>query len=161
MQSFRSRRDRQEGLRDEHPLPADPGRRHPLRHVPDLAAPNATETPNPGSHPLLSADLYHERGYLITIRCGRHSYYDAENDDGYWEWEPEEYLNITFDMRPDDMTDKGVPNMVATVAQVLADRPKAAALILTRPTPRAAGRRTGTRGPAPDAPHTEPVGTNR
>ena len=102
----------------------------PLRHVADLAAPNATETATPAGHPLLSADLYHERGYLVTIRSGRHGYYDAEDDDGYWEWEPEEYLDITFDMRTDDMTGKGVPHMVATVAQVLAGQPEDAALVL-------------------------------
>ena len=102
----------------------------PLRHAADLVAPNATDTPTPGGHHLLSADLYHERGYLVTIRSGRHAYYDAEDDDGYWEWEPEEYLDITFDIHTNDMTDKGIPNMVATVAEVVADRPEDAALVL-------------------------------
>ncbi|AYF30452.1 hypothetical protein CSH63_23985 [Micromonospora tulbaghiae] len=103
----------------------------PLRHVADLAAPDAAETPTPAADQLLSADLYEERGYLVSISSGRDGYYDAEDDDGaYWEWEPEEYVDISFDMRTDDMADKGVPNMVATVARVLAYRAEDAALVL-------------------------------
>ncbi|MEW2383671.1 SitI3 family protein [Micromonospora sp. NPDC047707] len=103
----------------------------PLRHVADLAAPDATETPTPAGHQLLSSDLYEERGYLVTISSGRNGYYDAEDDDdAHWEWEPEVYVDIGFDMRTDDMADKGVPNMVTTVARVLADRPEDAALVL-------------------------------
>ncbi|MFG1953973.1 SitI3 family protein [Micromonospora sp. NPDC048830] len=103
----------------------------PLRHVADLAAPDATETPTPAANRLLTCDRYEERGYLVSISSGRNGYYDAEDDaDAYWEWEPEEYVDISFDMRTGDMADKGVPNMVATVARVLADRAEDAALVL-------------------------------
>ena len=103
----------------------------PLRHVADIASPDATETPTLAGNQLLSSDLYEEHGYLVSINSGRHGYYDAEADDGaYWEWEPEVYVNISFDMRTDDMAGKGVPNMVVTVARVLADRTEDAALVL-------------------------------
>jgi hypothetical protein len=103
----------------------------PLRHVAEIAAPDAAETPTPAGNQLLSADLYDERGYLVSISSGHNGYYDAEDDDGaYWEWEPEEYVDVSFDMRTDDMVDKGVPNMVTTVARLLAERPEDAALVL-------------------------------
>ncbi|WP_435871794.1 SitI3 family protein [Micromonospora echinofusca] len=47
----------------------------------------------------------------------------AEDDEGSrWEWEPETYVNVGFRMRADDISDKGIPNMLATVGRVLASR---------------------------------------
>ncbi|WP_018790519.1 SitI3 family protein [Salinispora arenicola] len=103
----------------------------PLDQVAELAAPEATEKPIPPGHPrLLSADLYEQCGYAVSITEGSHGYYDAEDDDGArWEWEPDTYVNIGFRMRADDMGDKGIPNMLATVARVLNGRPEDAALV--------------------------------
>jgi hypothetical protein len=103
----------------------------PLDQVAELAAPEATEKPaSPGHTRLLSADLYEQCGYALSITAGSHGYYDAEDDDGSrWEWEPDTYVNLGFRMRADDMGDKGVPNMLATVARVLSGRPEDAALV--------------------------------
>ncbi|MFY1702960.1 SitI3 family protein [Micromonospora sp. WMMA1923] len=102
----------------------------PLQQVADLAAPHATETTAPAGNRLLSADLYAELGYLISITSGHHGYYDAEDDnDTYWEWEPEQYTDISFDMRTDDLADKGIRNMAAAVARILTRRTEDAALV--------------------------------
>lgn len=103
----------------------------PLHQIAELAAPEATEKPAPAGHPrLLSADLYEQLGYAVSITAGSNGYYDAEDDNGSrWEWEPDTYVNIGFRMRADDMGDKGVPNMLAAVARVLASRPEDAALV--------------------------------
>lgn len=103
----------------------------PLDQVAELVAPEATEKPAPPGYPrLFSADLYERCGYAVSITAGSHGYYDAENDDGSrWEWEPDTHVNIGFRMRADDMGDKGVPNMIATVARILTDRTEDAALV--------------------------------
>jgi len=103
----------------------------PLRQIADIAAPEATEKPAlPGHRPYLSAGLYDQLGYAITFTKGTNGYYSAEADNGeLWEWEPENYVNITFRMRADDGGEMGVPNMLATVARVLENRPENAALI--------------------------------
>ncbi|MEV7227352.1 SitI3 family protein [Polymorphospora sp. NPDC051019] len=102
----------------------------PLRDVVEIAAPDAIETRTPAGGQLFSSALYEERGYLISLSSGRNGYYDAEDDDGYWEWEPAEFVNISFDMAKDDQVVEGVSNMVVTVARVLAGRPEDAALVL-------------------------------
>jgi hypothetical protein len=103
----------------------------PLEQVAALAAPNATETSSPAGNRLLSADLNEERGYSVSITSGTRGYYDAEDDEGAaWEWEPDRYVDINFRMSKNDPTDMGTPNMVSAVAQVLAERPEDAALVL-------------------------------
>ncbi|MFG3421227.1 SitI3 family protein [Micromonospora sp. NPDC049460] len=103
----------------------------PLEEVAELAAADVTEMPTPTDNPrLFSARLYEERGYALTIYAGRHGYYDAEDDDGTrWEWEPETYVDLDFSMHADDLVDKGIPNMAAAVARVLAGRSEDAALV--------------------------------
>lgn len=104
----------------------------PLDHVADLVAVEPAEKPRPsGTNPrLLSARLYDTRGYALTISSGSQGYFDAEADDGArWEWEPETYVDIDFSMRADDLVDKGIPNMMQTVARVLAARQEDAALV--------------------------------
>jgi hypothetical protein len=96
----------------------------------ELAAPATTSTPSLDDGGNLSLDLYQESGYLINIRSGTNGYFDAEDDgETHWEWEPSKYVNITFYMQKSEPS-RGVSTMVATVAQVLADRPEDAALVL-------------------------------
>jgi hypothetical protein len=103
----------------------------PLEQVAELAAPDATETSTMSGKRMLSAPLYEEYGYVVDITSGSHGYYDAEDDDGsLWIWEPDTYVDVNFHMRKDDLTDKGTPNMLATVARVLAGRTEDAALVL-------------------------------
>ncbi|MFY1703630.1 SitI3 family protein [Micromonospora sp. WMMA1923] len=103
----------------------------PLVDVAALTAATPDEQPTPSASPqLFSANLYDQRGYALSVHSGTHGYYWAEgDDDSPWEWEPDTYVNITFDMRADDLVDKGIPNMVATVARVLAGRDEDAALV--------------------------------
>ena len=104
----------------------------PLEQIAALAAPEATEEPAlPGYPRLFSADLYDQLGYAITILKGRNGYFDANDDNGkLWEWEPENYVDITFRMRFDGGGEMGVPNVMATVARILEARTEDAALIL-------------------------------
>ncbi|MFF3868821.1 SitI3 family protein [Micromonospora sp. NPDC001898] len=103
----------------------------PVEEIAALTAAHPDETPRPTANPgLFTARLYDQRGYAITVRSGTHGYYEAEIDDGTrWEWEPETYVNITFSPHTDDLADKAIPNMITTVAKVLAGRDEDAALI--------------------------------
>lgn len=102
----------------------------PLEQVAALAAPEATEKPAlPGYPRLFSANLNEHLGYAISIIKGSDGYYDAEADNGeLWEWEPKAYVNISFRGSAGDMGDRGIPNMFATVARILAARTEDAAL---------------------------------
>ncbi|NJP34171.1 SitI3 family protein [Micromonospora thermarum] len=101
----------------------------PLEQVADLAAPGSTETSTLSGGRMLSADLNEAYGYVVDITGGRHGYYCAEDDGGsLWQWEPEAYVDVTFHMRKDTLTDKGKPHMLATVARILAARTEDAAL---------------------------------
>lgn len=98
----------------------------------DLVAADVTERPRPsGTRPrLFSARLYGTRGYALTVTSGNQGYFDAEADDGTrWEWEPEAYVDIDFAMKADDLVDKGIPNMMKAVAQVLTARQEDVALV--------------------------------
>lgn len=103
----------------------------PLEDVAELAAVDVTEKPAPTANPrLLTARLYDQRGYALSVYSGDHGYFDAEDDDGSrWEWEPETYVDVDFSMSTDDLVDKGIPNMVAAVARILAGRNEDAALV--------------------------------
>ncbi|MER7889297.1 SitI3 family protein [Micromonospora sp. NPDC094482] len=103
----------------------------PLERLSELAAPGATETLSPAGNRLMSADLYDENGYGVSIVPGDHGYYEAESDGGeVWSWEPDRFVDITFHMGKDTMAEKGVPNMLKAVAAVLSDRSEDAALTL-------------------------------
>ncbi|MCM0676649.1 SitI3 family protein [Micromonospora phytophila] len=103
----------------------------PLGQVAELAAPGATETRTTSGNRMLSAALNEERGYVVDVTSGIHGYYDAEDDDGsLWVWEPETYVDVDFYMRKDVLADRGIPHMLATVANVLDGRTEDAALVL-------------------------------
>jgi hypothetical protein len=100
--------------------------------VADCAALSTEERPAPvaGYPGLLSADLYNPYGFALSIVAGRDGYYDAKDDDGAeWEWEPGTYVDVDFHMGKDDIAGKGIPNMLAVTARVLACRPEDAALV--------------------------------
>ncbi|GIJ36273.1 SitI3 family protein [Micromonospora sediminimaris] len=103
----------------------------PVAEVAALTAADPREVPRPTSNPaLLSARLYDQRGYAITVRAGTNGYWEAETDgEARWEWEPAKYVSVTFSMRADDIAAKGIPNMVAAVGRVLAGRDEDAALV--------------------------------
>ena len=79
---------------------------------------------------LLAGDLHEEQGFGLSIRAGHDDLYSGEDDDGsWWEWEPGEAVNLTFDLG-DDSIEKGIPNMLDAVARVLERQPGDAALTL-------------------------------
>ncbi|TDB78735.1 SitI3 family protein [Micromonospora sp. KC721] len=103
----------------------------PLEQVTELAAPAAVETSTASGGRRLSADLNDEHGYVVDITGGRHGYYCAEDDgDSLWQWEPETYVDVSFHIRKDTLTDKGKPHILATVARILAGTAEDAALTL-------------------------------
>ncbi|MER7455494.1 SitI3 family protein [Micromonospora sp. NPDC126480] len=104
----------------------------PLGDLAPLVAPHGVEeSTQPGYPRLLSADLREELGYTVTIYAGSNGYLDAEDDNGtQWEWEPDTYTSVVFDLRKNDPPEGAVPSMVSTVARVLASRPEDAALVL-------------------------------
>ncbi|KXK62667.1 hypothetical protein AWW66_07010 [Micromonospora rosaria] len=103
----------------------------PLEQVAVLVAPEGSCTSTDAGHPrLLTVDCTTERGFGVSVFAGSNGYFDAEDDDGTpWEWEPDRYVNVIFDMA-NDQPDTATADMVAAVARVLADRPEDAALVL-------------------------------
>ncbi|MEO3747467.1 SitI3 family protein [Plantactinospora sp. B5E13] len=102
----------------------------PLERVAQLIPAEATEVPAPGGDRVLSADLDDEYGYVLTLTSGVHGYYEAEADGIMWQWEPETYVDVTFHMNKDLLTDLGRPRMLRNVAEILASTTEDAALIL-------------------------------
>lgn len=104
----------------------------PLENLAPLVAPHGFEESTlPGYPRLLTADLRDELGYTVTISAGSNGYFDAEDVDGsQWEWEPDRYVNVVFDLRKNDPSEVAVPSMVSTVGRVLASRQEDAALVL-------------------------------
>jgi len=88
------------------------------------------ERPHPiGSSRLLSVDLRVERSFVLTVRSGRNGYYDAQADDGLWEWEPASYVTLGFEI--DKLSiDEGTKNILVVVARLLAFGLEDAALVL-------------------------------
>lgn len=96
----------------------------------EIAAPGAVDLPTaPDDSRVLTSAPHQDSGYLVTILSGKNGYYDAEDGDTHWEWEPPEYVNVSFDMDKDDPS-KGLPEVLATVARVLVERTEDAALML-------------------------------
>ncbi|WP_434739349.1 SitI3 family protein [Micromonospora sp. SH-82] len=104
----------------------------PLEQVAALVVPDGfRDSTGAGGPRLLTADLTTQRGFSVSVFAGSHGYLDAEGDDGtHWEWEPDRYVNVIFDMVKNDQPDTATAAMVAAVARVLADRPEDAALVL-------------------------------
>lgn len=104
----------------------------PVGLVAECALPDPTERPAPTeSGRLLAADLHDRLGLGLSVRSSRGDFYSAQDDDGsWWEWQPNEAVNLTFDLSADDRIGKGIPNMLAIVARVLKGRAEDAALAL-------------------------------
>jgi len=101
----------------------------PVHEVAERALPDQAERPT-GTTTLISADLYDRYGFGVTITAGRNAYIAVETDEGLWEWEPTEYVSLTF--RMDKFADaKGnVSNMLTAVRRVLDTGPEDATLVL-------------------------------
>jgi hypothetical protein len=103
-----------------------------VRVMPDPAhRPTPTPTLAPGGR-LLSAGLQEQLGFGLSVFAGHgHSFLAADGDDGEWEWEPENYIDVTFRMSKDpDLRIAGIRPMLEAVARLLATGPEDAAFML-------------------------------
>lgn len=83
-----------------------------------------------GSGPM-SVDLRDGYGFTLILRTGRNGYYQGQDDDGSeWEWEPDNFVNLTFRMVKDDHVEKGIPCMLRIVSCLLASHTGDVALVL-------------------------------
>jgi len=97
--------------------------------VAERALPDPDDRPT-GTPQLLAADLYDRYGFEVTVRAGENSYYDAESDNGLWEWEPATYVAVTFRMEKNADSDRALVAMLLAVRRVLQSGPEDAALVL-------------------------------
>jgi len=90
----------------------------PVEEIAERAVPELDGRPV-GIAPLLVADLTDRWGFELIVRTGRSRYVSAQGDQGWWEWEPEPFVALTF--RMDKMADAGwaVANMLPIVRRVL------------------------------------------
>lgn len=101
----------------------------PVEQVAQRALPDPEDRPT-GIPPLLAADLYDRYGFEVTVRAAANGYFDAESDNGMWEWEPAAYVAVTFRMEQNADSDRALVNMLLTVRRVLRTGPEDAALVL-------------------------------
>jgi hypothetical protein len=100
----------------------------PVEQVAERALPDPDERPT-GTAPLLAADLYDRYGFFITVLAGKNGYIDAESDAGMWEWEPANYVEVTFRMEKNADPDRALLNMLEVVRRVLETGSEDAALV--------------------------------
>src|SRR3954470_3126194 len=90
----------------------------PMGEIAARAFPDPTERPN-GAPPRLTADLYEKYGFGVTIYAGQNGYVEGETDTGMWEWEPSEYVRVSFHMGKESRTDSPSAYMLTVVNRVL------------------------------------------
>ncbi|MFC4068197.1 SitI3 family protein [Actinoplanes subglobosus] len=95
----------------------------------ERAFPDQAERPS-GSGPTLSADLNETHGFAVAVRSGRNGYVDAGTDDGDWEWEPDPFAAISFDIDDDIDREQLAVNLVTVVQRVLLSGPEDAAFVI-------------------------------
>ncbi|MEV0395202.1 SitI3 family protein [Polymorphospora rubra] len=100
--------------------------------VAELAVGGAAECRSVEGLPgLVSANLNDRFGYTVSVVGGQDGYYEATADGATrWQWEPDRFVDVSFHMRKEILTEVGVPNMLRSVARVLADTTEDAALVL-------------------------------
>ncbi|MFY1700216.1 SitI3 family protein [Micromonospora sp. WMMA1923] len=103
----------------------------PLQQVAGLVASDGfEESTEPGYPALLSADLTTQWGFCVSILGGVDGYVDAEDDGTQWEWKPDRYVTVIFDMARNGPSETATADMVAATGRVLAGMPQDAALVL-------------------------------
>ncbi|BCJ52131.1 hypothetical protein Asp14428_36060 [Actinoplanes sp. NBRC 14428] len=101
----------------------------PVELVAERAMPDPADRPT-GTPPLLSAALWDQYGFELTVRSGRNGYVEIESAAGTWEWEPKTYVSLTFRMDKFADPDHNVPAMLTAVRRVLESGTEDAALTL-------------------------------
>lgn len=90
----------------------------PVEQVAQRALPDPGERPT-GTPPVLSAELWDQYGFSVTVRAGKNGYFAVESDNGMWEWEPHTYVSLGFRMDKFDDFDREISNMLTIVRRVL------------------------------------------
>jgi hypothetical protein len=95
----------------------------------ERAFPDPKERPS-GPGPTLFVDLHETHGFDVAVRSGRNGHVDAGTDDGDWEWEPDPFAAVSFDI--DDVTDRKqlAANLMTVVRRILETGPEDAALVI-------------------------------
>jgi hypothetical protein len=101
----------------------------PVEQVAQRALPDPQERPT-GTPPLLGVNLDQRYGFAVTIRAGQNGYIEVESDHGMWEWEPQDYVAVTFRLDKEADTEWAVVNMLTIVRRVLETGPEDATLVL-------------------------------
>jgi hypothetical protein len=106
----------------------------PVVQVAERTAPDPKERPaEDGTGGVLSVDLQNHRGFTLTMRSGRRGHYEADGDEGLWEWEPANYVTAGFRIDKEQI-EKGTENMLGVVARLLDSGSEDAALFLNSDT---------------------------
>ena len=101
----------------------------PIEQVAQRALPDPAERPT-GTPPLFDAGLYDRYGFYLSVWASSNGYFDAVSDDGRWEWEPEDYVDVTFRMGKEFDLNQAVINMLTIIRRILDTGSEDAALIL-------------------------------
>ena len=99
----------------------------PVNVVAARAFPEANERPA-GIAPQLAVDHKEKYGFDVTIVAGRDGYLDLQTDDGSWEWEPESYVGVGFQLDPFADARAVVTNMLTVIRLILVSGPEDATL---------------------------------
>lgn len=95
----------------------------------ERAFPDLTERPA-GAGPAFAADVHEKYGFIASLRSGRNGYVDIETDDGDWEWEPDPFAAISFDVDDETNRDQLAVNLVTVVRRVLRSGSEDAAFVI-------------------------------
>ena len=101
----------------------------PVEQVAQRALPDPQERPT-GTPPLLSVNLDQRYGFALTVRAGQNGYVEVESDHGMWEWEPQDYVAVTFRLSNEADTEWAVVDMLTIVRRLLETGPEDATLVL-------------------------------
>ena len=101
----------------------------PVEQIAERALPSPDERPT-GTAPLLSVRLAERYGFDVSVHAGRNGYVDALSDNGEWEWEPADYVDVSFHVDKVTEMDVVAINLLTVTRRVLNSGPEDAALVL-------------------------------
>lgn len=105
----------------------------PVEQIAERALPESDERPrqfDPANPSLLSINLDQQYGFAVTVLAGRNAYIAVDSDHGMWEWEPQDYVMVSFRFSTDADTQRAVFNMLRVIRRLLETGPEDAALVL-------------------------------
>jgi hypothetical protein len=94
------------------------------------ALPDGWECHTPVRTPVWSNESADALGFEVGVHAGANGYFDAEADDGHWQWEPAAYVAVTFAVNQDADPERAVLAMLTVIRRVLDTGPEDAAFVL-------------------------------